>query len=189
MVAVTNRGRQTMRNNRLRAALAGILALSMTFPAFGQPSPPGWIADTGTGCRVWNPFPKADETITWSGACKEGLADGQGILQWFEGGRPAEKLEGTLRDGKPTGHAVTTWPDGERYAGDYQDYRMHGRGIYTFSGGDRYDGEWRDDKPNGQGTYASATGELYQGVWNNGCFKDGERRMAVMVSKEDCGFQ
>ena len=45
-----------------------------------------WIADSH-GCKVANTFPRPGETITWSGKCKEGFADGDGVLQWFLDGK------------------------------------------------------------------------------------------------------
>ena len=34
-----------------------------------------WMADS-KGCKVWNNNPIEGETVTWSGACKDGLAEG-----------------------------------------------------------------------------------------------------------------
>lgn len=34
------------------------------------------------GCYVWNPYPKPDETVTWTGACADGLAEGTGTQTW-----------------------------------------------------------------------------------------------------------
>ncbi|MBS0548662.1 MAG: hypothetical protein JSR24_12985, partial [Proteobacteria bacterium] len=45
--------------------------------------PTEWIIDPTTKCKVANAFPSAAETITWSGPCKDGYAEGQGVAQWF----------------------------------------------------------------------------------------------------------
>src|SRR5215475_6638516 len=68
-------------------AVAG-LVLAMS-PAAAQTVQPGWIADASTGCRVWNDHPRPKETITWSGRCENGLAQGNGVVQWFEDSRLA----------------------------------------------------------------------------------------------------
>src|SRR5712691_9259143 len=58
--------------------LALIIAAPLVFlawPATAQAPQPGWIADPGTGCRVWSKNPQ-QETIAWSGSCGGGLAQG-----------------------------------------------------------------------------------------------------------------
>ena len=77
----------------------------------------GSISDPCTGCRVMNANPKRNEAITWSGGCENGLAQGQGILQWYENDRPAERYEGELHGGQINGHGVLTTEDGGRYEG------------------------------------------------------------------------
>jgi hypothetical protein len=124
-----------------------------------------WIADASTGCRVWDANPVAGESIKWTGACQNNLAQGRGALQWFKDGKLAAQYEGDVRDGK-----------------------ANGRGIFSWVSGGRYEGEFRDDRPNGAGTFRHATGRTYSGPWTNGCFRQGERRAAVMVSNRDCGF-
>ncbi len=104
-------------------------------PAGAQmPPPASWIADDKTGCRVRNPAPQPRETVTWSGACPNGIAGGTGVLQWFDDRRPTDCYEGEFSDG---------WENG--------------RGIATSTAiADRYEGEWLGSKPNGQGVYTDA---------------------------------
>ena len=47
-----------------------------------------WIKDPGTGCKVYDANLDAGEGITWSGACTNGKASGNGVLQWFTHGIP-----------------------------------------------------------------------------------------------------
>ena len=44
-------------------------------------------------------------------------------------------------------------------------------GTFTFPNGDKYVGEWRDDSFNGQGTYTYADGRVKEGIWENGELK------------------
>ena len=108
------------------ATIAAILGLITVVPALAQSQsgkPPGWISDSKTGCKVWNPAPQARETIRWSGGCEGGFAQGKGTLEWFENGRP-----------------------GDRYVGEYQGGKRNGHGVVTMSNGTRIEGDWRNDE-------------------------------------------
>ena len=73
-----------------------ILAVSVTDAAAGD-----WAA-VSDRCKVWNPYPAGGETIRWTGACKDGFADGRGTLEWQRGGKTYE------RDGE-NGAAAVKW--------------------------------------------------------------------------------
>jgi hypothetical protein len=105
---------------------AAVLGLITIAPALAQSQPgkpPSWIADSKTGCKVWNPAPQARETIRWSGSCQDGYAQGKGTLEWSENGRP-----------------------GDRYVGEYQGGKRNGHGVVTMSNGTRIEGDWRNDE-------------------------------------------
>jgi len=66
-----------------------------------------WIADQRTKCRVWNSSPKPpNESVIWSGACENGLAQGRGTLEWFRDDKSVEVDQGEWRDGKRNGHGI-----------------------------------------------------------------------------------
>ena len=109
------------------AVLICLLALSN----FGQADQPGWMADAQTGCRVWNARPQPNERVTWSGACQNGFAQGEGVEQWFQNGQPSIRYEGEFRHGKHNGHGVQTFADGSRYEGEFRDGTRNGYGIAT----------------------------------------------------------
>jgi hypothetical protein len=187
--------------------------LLCAFPTLAQELDAGWIRDTTTGCRVWNPHPRQNETVSWSGACSYGFASGTGVLQWFLNGNPQERDEGELVEGKAIVQFVTTLADGSHYEGERRDSERHGRGTITFVSGNRYEGEWRKDKFDGQGTYTwqsgsryegewrdgkpngwgKATyawdGSIYEGNWTNGCFQQGKRSWALFAAREECSFK
>ncbi len=194
-----------------------LLAIALvTPPAIAQVSPPppeSWIEDAKTGCRIRSPAPQPRETVTWSGACPNGIAEGTGILQWFDDDRPSDRYEGELRDGWENGRGVaTSTVIADRYEGQWRDGWRHGQGIYTFANGDRYEGhwfeglragqgtmvwedgaryegEWLDGKPNDQGVYVDAADAVFSGTWSRGCFQDGSRKLAVIATARDCGFE
>ncbi len=108
---------------RLSAAAAAAILL-IAFHGSAQTehqAPPGWIADPKTGCKIWNAAPQPDESVRWSGSCKDGLADGQGTLQWIEKGQPDVRYDGEYHNGKRNGYGVVTDPNGNRIAGEWRD--------------------------------------------------------------------
>jgi hypothetical protein len=91
--------------------------------------PPAWIADSKTGCKVWNPAPQARETIRWSGSCNSGYAQGKGTLQWYENGKPGDRYEGEYQGGKRNGHGVVTMSNGTRIEGDWRNDELLQLGV------------------------------------------------------------
>lgn len=194
------------------AAVAVLIAASL--PASAQaPTADSWIQDTKTACRIRNPAPQPRETVTWSGACPNGIAEGIGVLQWFDDDRPSDRYEGELRDGWENGRGIaTSTVIADHYDGEWRDGWRHGQGVYDFANGDRYEGDWfeglrtgrgtmvwadgaryeggwLDGRPNGQGTYTDAADAVFSGTWSRGCFRDGERKLAVSTTARDCGFE
>jgi hypothetical protein len=180
-------------------------------PSLAQTANPGWIADSKTGCRVWNSSPKPRETISWSGDCKIGLAQGRGVLQWFVDGKHGNRYEGEYRGGQANGWGVYTYTDGSHYDGEWKDGRRNGRGVFTFTNGNRYEGEFKDGNFNGRGDlrYADGTryvgefkdnkvngtgvlivgGETYSGTWTNGCYREGGQIAVIGTTRKECGFE
>src|SRR6267378_3877460 len=140
-------------------------SLLLAMHALAQTATPDWVADLGNGCKVWSSYPEPNATISWSGDCKNGLAQGVGVLQWF-------------KDGKAQ----------SRYEGEYRDGELNGRGVYTLANGNRYEGELKDNKPNGRGVFTFADGDRYEGSWTNGCFRQRDRKMWYGSLRTECGF-
>ena len=182
--------------------------------AFGPMKPfgPNWIVAGNQPCQLYNSNPVPKESVTWSGGCVDGKAHGEGRGEWRVPRGGAEVYVGPMRAGYVHGRGVSTWPDGNRYEGDFVDGKKHGRGVFTWADGSRYEGDWRDDeltgrgvftrpdgtgyegewrndRPHGYGSYISASGDRFEGQWRNGCFerKDGEQAW-IGVSREECGF-
>jgi hypothetical protein len=129
----------------------------------------GWIEDK-TGCKIANPSPKPTESVTWSGACTGGFAQGQGIMQWYEDDQPGPRYEGSLARGAPSGQGKLTMPDGTAYEGGWLDGKQNGTGKYSAPGGTSYEGEWKNGAPDGRGTMHSGSGEVTHGIWKGGTY-------------------
>lgn len=144
-----------------------------------------WIADAND-CKLWDGNPKDKETVTWSGACKDGYAEGPGVLQWIVDGKPSSTFEGSFSAGKRNGKGVEasvsgvrfegnfvddhregkgalTFPDGAHYEGDFLGDRRTGKGAMTFKDGAHYEGDFVNDKLTGKGVFTWADGARYEG--------------------------
>ena len=55
------------------------------------------------------------------------------------------KILGEFKDGDPN-QGTTTYPDGEKYVGDFKNDKPNGQGTYTWKNGDEYVGEWKNGK-------------------------------------------
>jgi len=133
---------------------------------------PYWIIDQ-KGCKHWNSGPLPDETVTWTGDCKNGYASGQGELQWYTAGKKGEQYIGNMANGKCHGQGKLVFADGGVYEGQWQDSKYHGQGKQVFANGKVYEGEFKDDKLHGQGkaVYANPKGnetKVYEGQWQDG---------------------
>jgi hypothetical protein len=142
-----------------------------------------FVADANNGCRIWNPHPLGGETVSWSGGCVNGLAQGPGSLQWLKDGRALEKDDGAWDLGRQTGRGTQDWGSG-RYEGELANGEPHGQGVMTLQSA-RYQGEFRNGKPNGEGTVTNLEG-VFKGKWRDGCLTNGRRQITFAVSSATC---
>lgn len=173
---------------RILIRIAAILNMSGLVLAFAVASAQtitqgNYSADKNTGCKVWNPNPKATETIIWSGPCVSGFADGRGKLQWLQNGQVYEADEGVWSKGRQVGSGSQVWLLG-RYDGEISNSEPNGQGVLTLKTA-RYDGEFRNGKPNGFGTVTSQHGVI-KGIWKDGCLIGGKQKIAVGVPLSMC---
>lgn len=175
----------------VRPSLVLLLILT-ALPAGAQTLQSGWISDPRTGCKAWSRFNGGDprHSISWSGPCVNGLADGKGEMRYlFEGKVGDARYEGEMRQGKRHGRGVSWNSSGGRYEGEFRDGKHSGHGVWTTPDGDVFDGNWVNDRPHGQGTYLDKDkGVTYSGIWTDGCFQQGEVRLAIGRTRKRCGF-
>src|SRR5580765_134075 len=100
--------------------LAALLLLASSAMAQnGAPPRADWITATNQPCKIWNPMPQPNESVTWSGECKDGYASGEGVLRWTENGKPDVEFRGRYANGKRNGPGVVIDPDGKRFEGNW----------------------------------------------------------------------
>jgi hypothetical protein len=115
------------------------------------------------GCKVYDPNPQPNETVTWSGGCLDGYADGSGVVQWLQAGKPGTRVEGRLVRGRSDGQVSTVSPSGARFEGSFHEGARSGKGIWTAPNGDRYEGDWLHNERTGTGVLTRANGDRYEG--------------------------
>lgn len=152
----------------MKTAVLALVLLSSA-PAFAA-DPESTIGPAD--CKVINPNPQPRETITWSGGCKDGYADGAGTLEWFTNRKLNEHIEGSLTRGVHTGQGYKRWQDGTEYEGTFLNGQRHGRGIIQLPGKTRYEGEWKDGQRHGKGIEQLQDRTRYEGEWKDG-YKEG----------------
>ena len=90
-----------------------------------------------TGCYLWNPFPKDDETVSWSGDCSEGFPQGDGRVSWYQYGALDIIAEGRFRGGRRDGPYMYRSVDGTSSGeGLYMNGERSGRWTFHFEGRD-----------------------------------------------------
>lgn len=96
--------------------------------------------------------------ISWSN-CIGDCVNGQGTYTWPDG----QKYVGQFKNAKRTGQGTYTWTDGRKYVGQWKDNNRNGDGTMTYPNGNKYVGQYRGHKKNGQGTFIWRDGQKYVG--------------------------
>lgn len=141
-----------------------------------------WVADTKSGCQVWNPNPQLDKSVAWSGSCANGRAEGKGTVRWSKNGITNETDEGVWHAGRQVNNGTQSWSSG-RYEGEFADGEPNGHGVLTVQKL-RYEGDFRDGKPNGVGTLTVGS-QTVHGTWKDGCLQ-GARKASIGVPLSAC---
>ena len=127
------------------------------------------------GCYVWNGGLALGATVTWTGECGGGVAQGAGTLTWaWEGNRRTDT--GRLVDGKPHGHWIERYPNQESsphgwdvLEGPYVDGMMHGHWLLrATTSGSASEGPFVDGQQTGHWVFRAANGNIQEGSRVNG---------------------
>jgi hypothetical protein len=153
----------------MRFSLRGLAALSSLLPlalAHGAntPEPLG-----EPGCRIADITPRPmGDAVSWSGACKDGYAEGKGVLAWRVSGEGKRKLQATLARGEISGEGTLDYAGGQ-YIGSFRQGMPHGSGYFAYAkSGDQYEGGVVDGVREGTGVMVAVDGSTYEGQWKAG---------------------
>ena len=127
-----------------------------------------WFRDQESGCQVWSEHEQPIVSISWSGDCVDGKADGQGIMQVYIDNIPFSHYEGSYKAGKADGYGVLVSPDQSRYEGHFKENLMHGHGVIISSDGKRLEGEYVNGFPHGKLMATNPDGETVEMEFKNG---------------------
>jgi len=119
-------------------------------------------------CRVADPTPKLEKKVSWSGACKDGYADGTGILQWIVKDESGDRYEGPLVKGKPEGAGTYFYVNHSNFKGTFLGGRRQGESVLTYLNGAKLVATYDQDKLVGEVDFNFANGDRYHGEWHNG---------------------
>jgi hypothetical protein len=126
-----------------------------------------WFATGKTSCPLCGHSQLLSSRIRPNAALRntiEACLQASGIFSGDHGGEHSSAQTGSP---PKNGFKTHTYPDGERYFGEYQNDNRHGRGKCVFANGNIYDGEWLDDKKHGHCVFTWPTGEKYDGEYQN----------------------
>ena len=121
-----------------------------------------WIQDPQNGCRILNRNPEKDESIKYTGVCRNGLANGYGKIEWYKKDKPNGVTIGHWLGGLPEGHVVHVGDD-VSFEGQYAHGRMNGSGTTTLKDGSIYKGEFKDGLRSGYGVLIRADKQKFEG--------------------------
>jgi len=103
------------------------------------------------------------QAATWTGACKDGRADGAGVATWTDGATP-NRFEGTLALGVVSDSATLVY-GATTYIGTFRHFEPHGQGFFKFEDGSMYEGGLDNGKRQGPGIFQDADRSRYEGMW------------------------
>lgn len=155
------------------------------------------------GCYVWNRGLEMGATVTWTGECAGGVAQGAGTLIWTWGGIQRTDA-GRVVDGRPHGRWVLRYPNQESsphgwdvLEGPYVNGMAHGHWLLrATTSGRTSEGPLVDGQQTGHWVTRFADGNIMEGPYVNGvehgrwiwrrCRRNalrGRRRARIQVSQ------
>ena len=123
-----------------------------------------------SGCFIWDHL-NLNVTVHWSGACNDGVADGEGTLtrettedwDWY----PIQET-GRFVNGAQHGPWASRDAEGDVQEGPYVEGKRHGQWVFRDAEGDVQEGPYVDGKRHGQWAFRDAEGDVQEGPYVDG---------------------
>ena len=130
-----------------------------------------WVEIEGKDCKVWSDEPVANANVSWTGACIDGLASGEGQLEWKSEGKLVLVYDGAMAGGKLNGLGVAKVYDEAGSVTTTEAVFVDGQadGVVSMEDakGNIFQGSLVDGRPDGIG-FARVNDEEYFGGFENG---------------------
>ena len=108
--------------------------------------------------------------IKYYGPTKNGSPSDGRVIMTFPNG---DRYDGDFEGGKRRGCGTFEFSNGRIYIGQFQDDQFEGLGVWTLENGTQYVGEFKDNRCHGKGTFTFADRTSEQGIWEQGKLVDG----------------
>ena len=133
-------------------------------------------------CHLWNGGLAAGATVTWSGACSDGYAQGAGRVHWrYDEGE--QTWDGAYVDGRQQGNWVIQESDGDVAEGFYVNGQRQGIWTWWFTNGDVLEAPYVNGEANGTGIECERfPNDIIAWIIS---YNDGERRDTQTVGPRD----
>ncbi len=158
-------------------------------PIFSENQKKGYtLLETLSGCKVWVEV-EGSTSVSWSGDCVNGLAEGYGVRKVSEKGKLVSEYTGYMVKGKREGEGHCVWYTG---ASDGQKLILWTMGVKKNNA--EYQGSWKEDKFDGKGVFDSGNGQKYVSYyWEDGkelAEADGleKEKTKVIKNQNGCGW-
>lgn len=122
-----------------------------------------WV-DCGNNIQLQDPYYSPGISFQWTGASKNGKADGYGIATKYKNGKFESRYEGTYKNGIREGKGTFTHADGSVKTGTFIKGQLMGRGAMTIEDKYMYEGEFINYRMHGKGTLRYANGAVFVGT-------------------------
>lgn len=121
-----------------------LLILFISFKVFAQAQSDEYIKDKNSGCLVKNSNGSPDLSVEWTGSCKDGYAEGEGKLTWFEHDKIVAEYIGTLEKGVANGKGKYIFPGWGTMEGNFVNDVLQGQGKMIMENGGKLEGNFVD---------------------------------------------
>lgn len=93
-----------------------------------------FLTDKTSGCNIWAPGHAPDDSIRWTGGCKEGMAEGKGTLTFYSG-KENMYYHGMMHKGKIEGQGELRFTTGIIRKWNFSDGELNGQGYIVYDQG------------------------------------------------------
>lgn len=125
------------------------------------------------GCWITSQI-DSNETVIWTGECKDRFAHGDGKAVWRSTNSAGETdevtFDGELAYGVPQGQGKLTYWDGDVYEGEIKNGEPHGYGVFRQRFGSTYEGYWQEGHEHGSATVTNEEGEKFNCLYRRGAY-------------------